>query len=220
MKMGETKWKICGLFRPEDINYANLVKPDYAGFVLAPGFRRSVARDMAARFRQMLDERIQAVGVFVDAPVEEIASYIKEGIIQMAQLHGEETEEEIRFLKAVTGRPVVKAVKARTREDVERWLDSAADYLLFDSGTGSGRVFDWSLLADVERDYFLAGGLNAANLPEALARLKPYAVDLSSGVETDGVKDLRKMQTVAGLVGGTIGRQAAIPKWNEEEHSE
>lgn len=200
----KTKLKICGLFRPEDIEAANLVQPDFAGFVLAPGFRRSITGEQAAEFRRKLDGRIQAVGVFVDAPEEEIASYLKEDIIQMAQLHGEETEEEIRFLKAATGRPVMKAVKVQGREDVERWLDSAADYLLFDSGTGSGRIFDWNLLADVERDYFLAGGLNAVNLPEALTRLRPRAVDLSSGVETDGVKDLKKMLAVAKLVRGTV----------------
>lgn len=196
---GETKIKLCGLFRPEDIESANQVRPDFVGWILAPGFRRSVTRRQAAEFRRLLDGEIPAVGVFVDAPWEEIASCLDAGIIQMAQLHGRETEEEIRRIQAMTGKPVLKAVKARERADVEAWLDSAADFLVFDSGAGTGKVFDWRLLADVRRDYFLAGGLNVGNLREALT-LRPYAVDVSSGVETGGSKDLEKMREAVALV--------------------
>lgn len=202
--MDRTKIKICGLFRPQDIEYANQVRPDYAGFILVPGFRRSIGRAQAAEFRRGLDAGIPAVGVFVDASCEEVLSYLNEGIIQMAQLHGNETEEDIRHIRASSGKPVVKAVKARDRADVEAWLDSETDYLLFDAGTGSGETFDWNLLADVDRKYFLAGGLNAGNMAQALA-LQPYAVDLSSGVETDGVKDLEKMRTAVNLVRGASG---------------
>ena len=200
----KTKIKICGLFRPQDIEYANQARPDYAGFILAPGFRRSIGKAQAVEFRRGLDAGIPAVGVFVDAPCEEILSYLKEGIIQMAQLHGNETEEDIRYIRASSGMPVVKAVKVKNRNDVEAWLDSEADYLLFDAGTGSGKTFDWNLLADEDREYFLAGGLNAGNLAQALA-LQPYAVDLSSGVETDGVKNLEKMRAAVNLVRGTNG---------------
>lgn len=198
--MNPTKIKLCGMFRPEDITFANEVKPDYTGFVLAEGFRRRISKEQAARFRQALDPAIPAVGVFVNNPCEEVTMYLQEGIIQMAQLHGDETEEDIQYIQAVTGKPVMKAVKVASRYDVEAWLDSAADYLLFDSGTGSGVTFDWGKLAEVRRDFFLAGGLNAGNLAAAMERIHPFAVDLSSGVETDGVKDLEKMREVVRLV--------------------
>lgn len=186
--------KICGLFREEDIEYANQVMPDYIGFVFWEHSRRYVSHDRAAMLRRSLKPEIQAVGVFVDAPPEEIVSLLQEGVIDMAQLHGEETEEEIQYLQAVTGRPVMKAVKVRSRRDVEAWLDSSADYLLFDSGMGSGIAFDWGLLADVPRDFFLAGGLRPETLKRAVETVRPYAVDLSSGVETGGFKDLVKMR--------------------------
>ncbi|MCI9188684.1 MAG: phosphoribosylanthranilate isomerase [Lachnospiraceae bacterium] len=197
--MKRTKIKICGLFRSADIEYANEVQPDYAGFILTPGFRRSISREQALQLRRKLNREIPAVGVFVDAPCEEVVDYLKKGIIQMAQLHGRETEKEILYIKAAAGKPVLKAVKVQDRKDVEAWLGSAADYLVFDGGTGSGRTFDWRLLEGISEDYFLAGGLNPGNLKEALA-LRPYAVDLSSGVETEGVKDRAKMQAVVELV--------------------
>ncbi len=197
--MKRTKIKICGLFRSADIEYANEVQPDYAGFILTPGFRRSISREQALQLRRKLNREIPAVGVFVDAPCEEVVDYLKKGIIQMAQLHGRETEKEILYIKAAAGKPVLKAVKVQDRKDVEAWLGSAADYLVFDGGTGSGRTFDWRLLEGISGDYFLAGGLNPGNLKEALA-LRPYAVDLSSGVETEGVKDRAKMQAVVELV--------------------
>lgn len=186
--------KICGLSREEDIEYANQVMPDYIGFVFWEHSRRYVSHERAAMLRRSLKSEIQAVGVFVDAPPEEIVSLLREGVIDMAQLHGEETEEEIQYLQAVTGRPVMKAVKVRSRRDVEAWLDSSAEYLLFDSGMGSGIAFDWGLLADVPRDFFLAGGLKPENLEQAVDTVRPFAVDLSSGVETGGFKDLGKMR--------------------------
>lgn len=198
--MSEVKIKLCGMFRPEDISYVNEVKPDYAGFVLAEGFRRRILKERAAEFRRVLAQEIPAVGVFVNNSCEEVISYLQEGIIQMAQLHGDETEEDIQYIQAVSGMPVVKAVKVTNRYDVEAWLDSAADYLLFDGGTGSGVTFDWSVLTDIDRDFFLAGGLNAGNLLTAVGKVHPYAVDLSSGVETDGVKDLNKMREAVRLV--------------------
>lgn len=197
-----TKIKICGLFRPEDIEYANQIKPDYIGFVFWDKSRRHVSRKQAELLKGRLNPGIRAVGVFVDAPCGEITGLLEDGIIDAAQLHGSETEEDIQYIQAVTAKPVIKAVKVRSRCDVEAWLDSAADYLLFDSGMGSGVTFDWGLLEGVEREYFLAGGLNADNLQTALAHSAPYGVDVSSGVETDGVKDFAKMQAVTGLVRG------------------
>lgn len=194
------KIKICGLTRPEDIDCVNRLMPDYIGFVFWPQSRRHVDRRQAAHLKAMLSTEIQAVGVFVDAPMEEVAALLDEGIIDMAQFHGEETEEDIRCLKRVTGRLVIKAVKVCSRRDVEAWLGSAADYLLFDSGMGSGQTFDWSLLEGVKRPYFLAGGLGAENLGQVLAHGGPYGVDLSSSLETDGRKDPEKIRRVMELV--------------------
>lgn len=208
------KIKICGLSREEDIEYANQVIPDFIGFVFWEHSRRHVSHERAAMLRRSLRPGIQAVGVFVDAPPEEIISLLREGVIDMAQLHGEETEEEIRYLRAAAAKPIMKAVKVRNRRDVEAWLASSADYLLFDSGMGSGVAFDWGLLADVPGEFFLAGGLKPENLRRAMETVRPYAVDLSSGVETDGVKDKGKMQEAVNMArlpacyfkGGTIDR--------------
>ena len=199
--MSDTRIKLCGMFRPEDIVYANQVRPDYVGFILTSGFRRSITREQAVQFRQKLAPEIPAVGVFVDALCDEILSFLEEDIIQMVQLHGKETEEDVMALQAF-GKPVIKAVKAQNRQDVEEGLESGADYLLFDSGTGTGCVFDWDLLTEVRRPYFLAGGLHVGNLNSAIAKLHPYAVDLSSGAETNGVKDKAKMQELVELVRG------------------
>lgn len=198
--MSEIKIKLCGMFRPEDISYANEVKPDFAGFVLAKGFRRCILKEQAVKFREVLDPAIPAVGVFVNNSCEEVIPYLQEDIIQMAQLHGDETEEDIQYIKAVTGKPVMKAVKVKSRYDVEAWLDSSADYLLFDGGTGAGIAFDWSVVNDIDREFFLAGGLNAENLMTAMETVHPFAVDLSSGVETGGVKNLEKMYEVVRMV--------------------
>ena len=196
------KIKICGLRREEDIAYANEVRPDFVGFILSSGFRRSISDDVARHLKSKLDPEITAVGVFVNDSPERIAALLEEGVIDVAQLHGEEDEETILYLKARTGKPVIKAVRAANRFVVEAWLDSAADALLLDSGTGSGKTFDWTVLDELMQEYggelpkkfFLAGGINAENLKEAHERWRPYGVDLSSSVETDGVKDLSKMR--------------------------
>lgn len=198
------KIKICGLFREEDITFANEALPDYVGFVFAKS-RRQITPEQAMQFKKRLSSQIQTVGVFVNAPAEEVIARLTEGSIDIAQLHGEESEEDIRYIKAVTNKPVIKAVKVDGRYDVEAWLDSEADYLLFDSGAGSGKLFDWSLLAEVNRPFFLAGGLKSENLEAAMQEVEPYAIDLSSGVETDGVKDGRKMKEAV----------ACVRNWNQ-----
>lgn len=196
------KIKICGLTRPEDIACVNRLLPDYIGFVFWPRSRRLVTRAQAAQLKAMLSPEIRAVGVFVNAPMEEVAGLLAEGIIDMAQLHGEESEEDIRYLQTATGKLVIKAVKVHGRQDVEAWLGSTADFLLFDSGMGSGQTFDWSLLEGVSRPYFLAGGLGPENLEQVLNHGGLYGVDLSSSVETDGRKDPEKMRRVMELVRG------------------
>lgn len=207
------KIKICGLRREEDARYANEAKPDYAGMILAKGFRRSISAETARKIKAQLNPEICAVGVFVNDPVEEIVSFLNEGVIDLAQLHGQESEEDVMFIKASTGKQVIKALKLGEDPQVDRflveaWLDSSADYLLFDAGTGSGKIFDWSGLQELDaelggnwpKEFFLAGGLHPGNLREAFQALHPYAVDLSSGVETEGTKDLQKMRQAVQVV--------------------
>jgi len=194
-----TRLKICGLFREADISYANVVRPDYVGFVFAPS-RRQVTREKAAELRKLLDPSIPTAGVFVDEKTSRILELLSDGIISIVQLHGHEDEEYIADLKEKTKALIIKAVKPENRDDVRNAEKSSADFLLFDSGAGTGRVFDWSLLEGVQRDYFLAGGLNKDNVEEAINVLHPFAVDLSSGVETDGFKDLEKMKEIRRLV--------------------
>ena len=115
-------------------------------------------------------------------------------VIDIAQLHGDETEEQIERIKRETGKPVIKAVKIRSREDILAGVQTRADFLLLDSGMGSGETFDWSTIPQIEKPFFLAGGLNPENVKEAVRSFHPYAVDVSSGVETDGRKDEEKIR--------------------------
>lgn len=194
-----TKLKICGLFREEDIGYANEVHPEYAGFVFARS-RRQVTREMARELRKLLDPSILTVGVFVDEEIERILEILSDGTISIVQLHGNEGEEYIAKLREKTSALIIKAVRPFSREDVQKSESSMADYILFDSGAGTGKTFDWSLLEGFKREYFLAGGLNQANMADAIELLHPFAVDLSSGVETDGFKDLEKMKEIRRMV--------------------
>lgn len=194
------KVKMCGLCRPEDIVYANEVQPDYVGFVFYPKSHRAVTREQACEYRKTLLPSIRTVGVFVNEDPKTIIDLLEEGILDAAQLHGDETEEDIQYLQAVCGKPVIKAVKVRDRYDVEAWLDSSADYLLFDNGMGTGRAFDWSVLGGIDREFFLAGGLQTENLAEAMKTVRPYAVDISSGIESDRKKDPEKMRRIMELV--------------------
>ena len=148
-----------------------------------------------------LDRDIQAVGVFVNAPETLAAELLNRGIISMAQLHGQEDEVYIRRLRKLTDRPPIKAFSVGSREDAEKALESSADYILLDQGKGgTGIPFDWSLLPVVERPFFLAGGLGEDNLERAVRRFHPYAVDLSSGVETDMWKDPVKIKKAVDIL--------------------
>ena len=190
------KLKICGLFREEDIDYANEAMPDYVGFVFAPS-RRQLTAMQASALRIRLREGIAPVGVFVDAPVESIAALYKEGIIALAQLHGHEDAAYIAALKRLCPAPLIKAVRITTGDTQHVLSMDAVDFFLFDNGAGgTGQAFDWSILpgitARLRKPYFLAGGLNGENIAAALA-FKPFAIDVSSGAETNGVKDRAKM---------------------------
>ncbi|WP_370850997.1 phosphoribosylanthranilate isomerase [Megasphaera sp.] len=187
------KVKFCGLKRPCDIAWANELQPDYAGFVFA-GKKRRVSDDQAAALRRELDPSIPAVGVFVDDTPEHIESLVRAGTIQLVQLHGGEDEAYIESLRRQVQVSIIKAFSIARKDDVEKARRSPADYVLLDHGKGgTGEAFDWALLAQIDREYFLAGGLNPDNA-EMAAALGPYALDVSSGIETDGVKDKEKMK--------------------------
>jgi phosphoribosylanthranilate isomerase len=189
------KIKICGLKRPEDIEAANQLLPDYIGFVFWKKSKRNVEPEQAKLLKDMLDSRIKAVGVFLDADIELVISLLREGVIDIAQLHGSEDEEYINKVKAETGREVIKAFNVNKLPSLSIAEESPADYIMLDSGTGSGKAFDHSLLSEVKRPFFLAGGLSPDNVEAAISEVHPYAVDVSSGVETDGLKDPEKMKT-------------------------
>ena len=188
-----TKIKLCGLSRPEDIQAANRLRPDYVGFVFAPKSKRYVTPPEARALKGALDEGIQAVGVFVDAPLEQVASLLNRGVIDVAQLHGHEDDDYIQALRQQTGRPIWQAFRVSHVGDLAAAQTSVADCILLDSGAGTGKVFDWELLQYIHRPYFLAGGLDAANVTDALRTAHPYGVDVSSGIESDGRKDREKM---------------------------
>mgnify|MGYP000004748728 FL=1 len=149
--------------------------------------------ETAAALRRELDPSIPAVGVFVDDELPHMASLVKKGVIQLIQLHGQEEDALVQQLQTELGVPVIKAFSIANQDDIKRALESRADYILLDQGKGgTGKAFDWSLLKEIDRPYFLAGGLTPQNAAQA-AKLRPYALDVSSGIETDGVKDRDKM---------------------------
>ncbi|MDO5140725.1 MAG: phosphoribosylanthranilate isomerase [Eubacteriales bacterium] len=196
-----TRIKLCGLSRECDIEAVNILKPDYIGFVFAKKSIRYVSEQQAAHLKSLADSSIRTVGVFVDADVREAARLMNSGVIDIAQLHGHEDEVYIDKLRQLTTGPVIQAFGIRTEEDVLRAACSTADYILLDSGSGgTGTAFDWSVLENIGRPYFLAGGLDPENVSEAVGRLHPFAVDVSSGIETDGSKDIRKMSDFCAAV--------------------
>ena len=203
------KVKFCGLRRQEDIEAVNGLGIDYAGFVFAKKSKRFVDPETARELKNMLDPKITAVGVFVDENPEAVAGLVNGGIIDIPQLHGSEDDAYIARLRELikpgkrtvlgTDGPdvvqgqIIKAFRIASEEDVRRAAKSTADMILLDSGAGSGREFDWTLIGRVGRPFFLAGGLDSDNVGKAIRELEPYALDVSSGIETDGFKDKEKM---------------------------
>lgn len=190
------KIKLCGMFRECDIDYANEAQPDYIGFVLEfPKSHRSINKTTAQRLRSRLSPEIKTVGVFVNSPETTCAEYANCGIIDLIQLHGGEDKDYIRRLRELTGAPIIKAVKVRSADDIAQAQTLGADFLLLDNGTGTGQSFDHSLIDRelIRQPFFLAGGLTPENLRRAALDIRPYCVDLSSGIETDRVKDREKM---------------------------
>ena len=190
-----TKIKLCGLSRPCDIVAVNALLPDYIGFVFAKKSRRYVAPEKAKALREALNPAIRAVGVFVREAPEFVAGLLNDGVIDLAQLHGGEDEAYIARLRTLTDRPIIQAFRIEAPADLDRARASKADTILLDNGAGgTGSAFDWSLLTGFDRPYFLAGGLGPGNVAQAIAALHPFAVDVSSGIETDGYKDVEKMR--------------------------
>lgn len=193
----QTKVKICGLRRKEDIDMVNQYLPDYVGFVFANS-KRQVSVERAAYLKGMLSTKILAVGVFVNAPVEEIVSICRKEIIDVVQLHGEEDRSYIERLRSFIRQPIVCAVRVQSTAQILQAQALPCDMLLLDTYTkgqygGSGKTFDYSLIPKLKKSYFLAGGLEKDNVRQAIEKCHPYAVDVSSGVETDGIKDEEKI---------------------------
>ncbi len=188
------KIKFCGMKTISDIEAANALHPDYIGFVLTEGFKRTISAETAKELKAALAADIKAVGVFVDEDIETVAAFVNNGTIDIAQLHGKEDEEYIRKLRTLTDAEIIKAYRIKTEEDVKAAAASSADHILLDAGTGEGRTFEWELITDIDRPYILAGGLNTDNIALAVEKLHPYGMDVSSGIETDGHKDISKMK--------------------------
>ncbi|MDD4850112.1 MAG: phosphoribosylanthranilate isomerase [Gemmiger sp.] len=212
--MSGCKIKICGLRRMADITAANALTPELIGFVFAENSPRYVSPAAAAALKAALAPQIQAVGVFVNAPVAQVAALLQSGVIDCAQLHGNENDAYLTALRRLTGQPciIIQAFQVKTAADVARAKASQADCILLDHGPGgTGQPFDWSLLQNVGRRFILAGGLNAENVTAALRLAHPDIVDVSSGVETGGVKDPAKMRAFVRAV-RAYPNEAAPPR--------
>ncbi len=196
------KIKICGIRRLEDIEIVNKYKPDYIGFVFADS-KRKVSHELASQLKANLSPDIISVGVFVNENEDRILKLYADGIIDIAQLHGGESEDYIKYLKDNTNDElkIIKAIEMSEDEDLSEYDNSQADYLLLDSGKGSGKTFDWRLIRkDLKKEFFLAGGINSGNVKEAIEEFNPFAIDLSSSLETDGYKDENKIKEIMEVI--------------------
>ena len=203
------KIKFCGIRRLEDVAAVNLCQPDYMGMILSGGFRRSISQEQAQRLVQEKSDAIAAVGVFVNESSETMCRMAEQLHLQVIQLHGNESAEQIQTLQQKTGLPVWKALRIGTLEELEAAGTNPADCLILEGKTGAGIggtgvCADWELLArhSWNRSFFLAGGLQPENVLEAIATVSPTGVDFSSGIEEDGVKSLRRMKQLMTLIRG------------------
>ena len=200
--------KICGLRTAEDVAAVNAVLPEYTGFIFDPSRKRYIAPEKAEELRRALAPGIRPVGVFVNAGVEGILQALRWCRLDMVQLHGEESDAQIEALRAAAREHVperkltnVKAFRIESAEDVRHAERTAADRILMDHGPGgTGESFNWDLLKECRREFFLAGGLTPENVREAILRTAPWGVDASSSLETDGQKDPEKIRRFASAV--------------------
>ena len=196
-----TKIKICGIKSFKDIEYINEAQPDYIGFVFAKS-RRHIDFNLAYLLKTELNQYIQAIGVFVNEDINFIAKLCDRNIIDIVQIHGDENEEYISALKRAVCKPIIKAVRVKERMDI---LYNDIDYTLFDTYNkveygGTGESFNWNMIKGYKKPFFLAGGLSYSNVVDAIHSAHPYCVDISSGVETNGVKDRQKIIDIVNLV--------------------
>lgn len=189
------KIKICGLRTPEDVKIVNELKPDFVGFILTNGFRRTITKETAKILQEQIDPSIKIVGVFVNEDIKNVEFFVNNGIIDFVQLHGNEDVEYIKKINA----PVIKVLKPESFSEIREY-EKVTDYFLFDSGTGTGKTFDWDFIPKTNKPFFLAGGISKDNLKFAIENIKPYGVDMSSSVETDGKKDFNKVKEVIKIV--------------------
>lgn len=196
-----TKIKICGIRRIQDVQAVNSLLPEYAGFVFAPS-KRQVSLEEAEELSRRLHPSVCPVGVYVNAKETDIMEAVLSGVIRAVQLHGSESRSQVRELKRCLPKGVllIKAVPMEDGNALREWEESEADFLLLDAkNAGGGETFDHGLIAaagGIRKPWFLAGGMNADNAPAAICRFAPYGIDVSSGVETEGCKDIRKMETL------------------------
>lgn len=194
------KIKICGLSRIDDIDYCNELKPDYIGFILGfPKSKRNITFSKAKELKSHLDSNIKAVGVFVNADIEFITQFCNENVIDLIQLHGNEDINYIIELKSKVDKPITKAVRVKSAEEILRADTLPCDFLLLDTYVsdmvgGSGKTFDWSIIPQTSKPFFLAGGLTSENVSKAVETCNPYAVDVSSSVEDGGYKSYSKIK--------------------------
>ena len=207
------KVKMCGISKIETIPAVVEAKPDYMGLVFAPS-KRQVTVEQAEILVKELHKQcinhydtkvVKTVGVFVNETLDNLVTIAKEVNLDAVQLHGDEDEAFIQSLKECTNVEVWKAVQIRSTADAEKWIDSSADMLLFDAyhkaeRGGTGEVFDWSCLDEFERPFMLAGGIDSTNVARAIRTVRPYGIDISSGIETDGVKDDEKIKAFTNIV--------------------
>lgn len=200
------KIKICGLRRRQDIEAVNLYRPDYAGFILSPGFKRSIVAGTFFELKSYLSGEIKSVGVFVNEPIEEIEKYFCDEL-DVIQLHGNEDESYIKRLREIFGGEIWKAVRAKTPQDIERADRLSADRLLIDSFVegmvgGTGRQADTEVIkkSHITKPYMLAGGVSEQNAAGLIRELSPYGLDISSSAETDGFKDKDKIRSIIALI--------------------
>ena len=195
-----TKIKMCGMMNPFDVISVKEMNVEYAGFILSSGFRRSLSYRAFSDLEKLLEgSTVKRVGVFVNEEIEFIDKYYDKNI-DVYQLHGKEDNKYIDNLRKCIKKPIIKAFKIKDIHDVIDANRSTADMILLDSGEGSGEMFDHSLLNRIQRDFFLAGGLNPENISDVLKKISPYAVDVSSGIETNGKKDITKMEAFVNVV--------------------
>ena len=196
------KIKLCGIRTVNDVQLINEAQPDFCGFIVEfPKSFRSVSESELRNLAAQVSPEINKVGVFVNAPQDLVIRLLQENVIDLAQLHGQEDNVYIEEIKSKTGKQVIKAFSIKTKEDVQKALESPADYILLDQGGGgTGQTFDWSLIPPINRPWFLAGGLNTDNLHTAIEDLHPWGIDLSSSLETNKKKDPAKIKRIMELI--------------------